>query len=230
MDKTPSKQKPSELLLQVVVVFVLPLVILTRLSGEQALGPVKSLLLALSLPVLYELYSVYKRRKVSIISVVAIVGVLVTGALGLLQVSAVWLALRRSILYVFIAAALLISLLVKKPLVSKFAERLLDTAKIEKEAKKRKNQEKIQKLYRQATLWASALFLVVGVSSFIITKKTVVSPPKSAAYNQQYAKLRLYSIAAVTVPVVAGSTLIMLMVLLKLEKLTGLEAERMTKL
>ena len=224
-----SNNNPKNLILQLLLNFVIPIFILTRLSGPQMLGPIKGLLLALAFPIAYELFSIYSRKKVNITSVIVIVGIMITGALGLLQVSSFWLALRRAVPYLFIAAVLIGSQLIKKPIIQKLFDQMLDNKKIDTAAKKQGTIHKIQLLYSRVAYLAAALFLAISLTNFIVTKRVVVSPPKSTAFNQELARLRLLSILSVTVPLLAGSVLLTFYIFLRLEKLTGLTTEELTK-
>ena len=224
-----SNNNPKNLILQLLLNFVIPIFILTRLSGPQMLGPIKGLLLALAFPIAYELFSIYSRKKVNITSVIVIVGIMITGALGLLQVSSFWLALRRAVPYLFIAAVLIGSQLIKKPIIQKLFDQMLDNKKIDTASKKQGTIHKIQLLYSRVAYLAAALFLAISLTNFIVTKRVVVSPPKSTAFNQELARLRLLSILSVTVPLLAGSVLLTFYIFLRLEKLTGLTTEELTK-
>ena len=52
---------------------VLPSFILIKLSGAEYLGSVKSLILALSFPILYGIYGLIKNKKVNFFSIINIV-------------------------------------------------------------------------------------------------------------------------------------------------------------
>lgn len=222
-NKTKQRQSTRELAVQLSVTFVLPIIVLMRFSGPEALGQVKALLLALSFPIMYELFKAGKHKKMSGLSALSIGGILVTGLLSLLKLSATWLALRRSIPYVCIGAGILIAQKVGHPLVEKVATQIFDMNKI---AATIKNPKKVlAPLFKRTAYLASSLFAVVAVSSYVLTKVVVTAPLDSTEFNQQYAQLRLLSIAFITLPLLIGFVSIIWYLITKLEKSTGLEVE-----
>ena len=64
---------------------VIPVIILVRFSGEDQLGPVNGLLVALAFPVGYGLYDFIVRRGFNPYSMLGFASVLLTGGIGLLK-------------------------------------------------------------------------------------------------------------------------------------------------
>lgn len=221
------KQTGTELVLQLLLTFVLPIIVLMRFSGPTALGQVKSLLLALSFPIVYEVFRAAKHRKISGLSLISIGGILVTGGLSLLKLSATWLALRRSMPYVCIAAGILIAQSVGYPLAQKAAAQILDLDKITKAIKNPK--KVLEPLFRKCAYLASGLFALVAVSAYVLTKIVVTAPLDSTQFNQQYAQLRLLSIPFITLPLLVGFIAIVWYLVSCLEKASGLEVEEFMK-
>lgn len=227
--KNLTNKTPSNFLAQFVLNFVLPIFVLTRLSTPDRLGPVKGLLLALAFPILYELFSVYKRRKINITSVIVIGGILLTGALGLLRVDAFWLAIRRAMPYVLIALVVIISQLIKRPLLQKLLSQILDLKKVEDAARANHSFKKLQTLYVHLTYMVVILCSALAISGFVTTKTVVTSPPLSSAFNNELAQLRIYNIPTVIIPLIVGSFAILLYLFFRLEKITGVDTEKLLK-
>ena len=89
-----SQQKRGESpLISLAFNIVLPALILYKLSGENSLGPVLSLGVALSLPLGYGSYDFVKNRKTNAIAILGFVSVLLTGGFGA-NPRAVWYSRR----------------------------------------------------------------------------------------------------------------------------------------
>lgn len=225
-----SKPKPHSgivFLFQLILTFVLPILVLMKLSGPETLGQVKSLMLALSFPIVYELARGVKHRKISGLSLLSIAGILVTGALSFLKVSATWLAIRRSVPYLCIAGGLLVAYKLGYPIAEKAVGQILDLNKINNALKN--PQQILQPLFRKCTYFASGSFGLVALLNYILTKKIVTAPLSSTEFNQQYAQLRLLSIPFITLPLLIGLIGIVWYVITKLEKATDMEVEELMK-
>lgn len=220
--------KPS-MVVQLLVSFVIPLIILTRFSADSMLGPTKSFLLALLFPVVYELYNVRRLKKLSMLSVWAIVGVLLTGAVSLLGLSEGWLALRRGVPYLATGIVIAGSIVIKRPILNALLPQILDMDKITEAAQKKHKFEELQKKLNIAGYMLGIMLILIAVASYILTRVVIVSAAGSAGFNQEYAKLRLLSLPYNTLPLIVGVTIVITYLTQAIEKLTGLELDQLTK-
>ena len=85
------KHKPRPLI-DLLVSIVLPSVILMRFSGDEHLGAVGALVLALAFPISLGLYELIRYRVKNFIALLGLISVLLTGGIGLLQLDTEWLA------------------------------------------------------------------------------------------------------------------------------------------
>jgi len=63
---------------------VIPVIILTCLSKEKYLGPVRGLIVALILPIGYGIHTLIKEKRADFVSIIGIISVLLTGVFGIL--------------------------------------------------------------------------------------------------------------------------------------------------
>ena len=110
-----SPRAPSALL-DLLLTLVLPSLVLESLSSPQRLGPVGALLLALLPPVAFMLYCRWRRFELQIFSSLGLVMVLVSGGLGLLEMSAPFFAAKEAALPLMLALAFPLSQRSRKPL------------------------------------------------------------------------------------------------------------------
>ena len=223
------KTNSSSALFQAIFTFVIPIIILTKFSSESQLGPVKGFLLALSFPVIYEIYSIQKRKKLSILSVVAIIGILATGAVSLLGLSEDWLAIRRSVPYLFMGIALLISIIIKHPFVDIMLKQILDMDSIKAAATKKHTLQELQRKIALSGYILCAVLFIIAIVSYVLTKVVILSPTDTSAFNEEYARLRIISLPIITLPLLLSLSGIVIYLIQSLEKLTGLKAEELIK-
>ncbi len=225
----PVATKSSHAPLQLVVSFIIPIIILSRFSNDSSLGPTYSLLLALAFPIAYELYSYKKTKKPSLLSALAIGGILVTGVVTLLGLSEGWLAIRRSIPYIAVGTALLISIFIKRPLLPAVLPSLLDMDRVNEVIVRKHLQSLFNKKLNFIGYMLTALLFLVAVVSYVLTTAIITSQTGSTLFNVEYAKLRLLSILFVTLPLVIGITAISVYLMKVIEKLTGIDVEELLK-
>lgn len=226
---TRKQVRPSTSLAQLVVNFVIPIIVLTKFSGPNQLGPTKGMLVALAFPVAFEVYNVWKRRKLSMLSVFAVGGILVTGLVSLLGLGEGWLAVRRSISYFVAAIAILVSVRIDKSIVGWLLPQILDIDKVNAAVENNHKQKELKRHIVTTSYAASVVLLVIGAVSYVLTRIVIVSAANTTAYNQEYARLRILSLPYVTVPFLLGLGAVMIYFLLRIEKITGLDPEELLK-
>jgi hypothetical protein len=229
MKPIQTKSSQFSTLFQLLITFVIPIIILSYFSKDSQLGAAKGFLLALAFPVAYEAYGLLKHRRPNIISLLAIGGILVTGAISLFKLNEDWLAVRRALPYLAVALVFLVSDLIKRPVFNIVLPHVLDMDKVSKNARANKSLPNLLQAVKQAGLFASLLLVVVSVITFVLTKVIIVSATNTTAFNQEYARLRLISLPAVTLPLFAGGTLILYYLVSAIEKFTGLKFEEILK-
>jgi hypothetical protein len=216
-------------LLQLVVNFVIPIYILTKFSSVNALGPTKAMLIALAFPVAYEIVSIRKSRKPSIMSLISIGGILVTGVISLFGLSEGWLAVRRSLPYLAGSIAIIVSIRIKRPLIGYMLPHMLDMDRIHTAAKKAKSSTELTRVITVAGYLSGALLGAITVVSYALTRVVITAATNTEVFNQEYAKLRIVSLPAVSLPLIMGFVAIIMYLLTRIEKLTGIDGEELLK-
>lgn len=212
-------------LLNLVINIVIPSVILLKFSGEEYLGPVKGLIVALAFPVGYGAYEFIKVKKWNIFSILGFVSILLTGVLGLLAADAQWIAIKEAAVPFIIGLAVLISMKTSYPLVRKllFNEQILNVDKINENLYQKGNIKRFeQKLNRSSYLLAGSFFFSAFLN-YGLAEYLLVSQPGTASFNEELGQMTALSFPVIALP----STIIMLLILWYLIKniktLSGLE-------
>lgn len=224
MSKKPVPQK-----IQFIAGFIIPTIILLFLSDESKLGPFYGMLLSLAFPVAVEIYAFIAGRKASYLSLFAIIGILLIGVISLLGLSEEWLAARRAAFYLIAGIGVIGVTQFRRKLVDQGLDAVIDTAKVKVAAKKRNVQAELTRTVTAAAYGFGILLLAIGAWSYIFTLIFMNAPTGSSEFNAQYAQLRVLSLPFVSLPMLVGTVLLLMYLLGRIEKLTGLEADQLAK-
>lgn len=197
-----SVSKKNNPLFEIVFNVVLPSVILMKLSGEEQLGTVVALIVALAFPAGYGALELIRNKKFNFIAALGFVSVLLTGGIGLLELDTRWLALKEALIPGLIGVGILISTFTKYPVVKKifFNETVLNIPLIKQRLEHSGNQAVYERSLTNASyLFASTFFFSSAMNYFLATWM-VTSPAGSVAFNEELGKLTLYSYPMIAVP------------------------------
>ncbi len=229
MSSQQRKTAATSSLIQLLVGFIVPTIILLTMSGNDRLGPLGAMLLALVFPVALELYGLTRRRKPSLMSIAAIIGILLIGLISVLGLSKDWLALRRSALYTVGAIVLFVIVRFKPTLIEKGLDRVLEMEGIRTASRKNKTEAQLMRYTVKAGYVFALILLIIAAASYILTILFITAPTGSSEFNAQYAELRILSIFVITAPFIIAVTGVFVYLINKFEKLTGIRAEDLIK-
>ncbi len=106
---TINTEKKENLWINLGFNILVPTLILSKLSGEEHLGPTFSLMVALAFPVIYGAYDFYCRNKINIFSILGLVSTLLTGTISLLKLPPEYIAIKEAAIPGIIFIIVLIS-------------------------------------------------------------------------------------------------------------------------
>lgn len=217
-----AKSKP---LLEALVAIIIPSVILMKLSGEEVLGALPALLLALAFPLGWGAFDLARRRKVNLFAVLGLVSILLTGGIGLLQLDTQWLAVKEAAVPGLIGLAVLISTRTRYPLIRTllYNPALIDVVRVRAQLEARGAVQTFEARLQRATWMLGGTFFFSSAMNYFLASWIVVSPAGSAAFNEELGRLTLMSYPVIALP----STLMMMFVFYYLSRvireLTGLK-------
>ncbi len=114
-----SQKKPS-MLANLAFNIIIPTLIMTKLSSEDYLGPVYSIVVALSFPIIYGAKDYLENHKANFFSALGILSVVLTGGISLLQLDPQYIAIKEAAIPACFGLATLFSVRTKYPLVKTF--------------------------------------------------------------------------------------------------------------
>lgn len=212
-------------LLDLLVSIVIPSVILMKFSGDQDLGAVPALLLALAFPLTWGAADLLRRRQVNLIAVMGLVSIALTGAIGLLELDTQWLAAKEAAIPGLIGVAVVVSTRTRYPLVKTllYNPALMDVARVQQSLNAKGNAAAFDTRLQTATYLLGGTFFFSSFMNYVLATWIVTSPAGSEAFNEELGRLTLLSYPMIAIP----SMLMMMAVLYYLgramRKLAGLK-------
>jgi len=226
---TQQEKKPSGFFSQLLFNIIVPVIILTRFSGEEHLGPSIGVAVALAFPLGFGLWELKKTGKFSFISILGIVSVLLTGGISLLELDVKYIAIKEALVPGLIAIAIFVSQRTKYPLLKTmlFNQNTLDVARIEKALAEKGNLEKLPKIQATASNILGGSFLFSSAMNYILAKMIVVSPTGTEAFNNELGRMTALSYPVIAIPSMILFFVALYYLLNSIKKLSGLSLEEM---
>jgi len=218
------KQRPF---VDLIVSIIIPSIILMKLSGEDKLGPVVALIVALAFPICWGLYELIGNRKRNYIALLGIFSVLLTGGIGLLKIDAQWLAVKEAAIPLILGIGVLVANKMGFPIVRKllFNPKLMNVDRVESALAENNNKPEFETKLDRANLFFAGTFLFSAIMNYVLAKVIVTSESGSAAFNEELGKMTLLSYPMIAIP----STIMMLAIFYfiwrTVNRLTGLKLE-----
>lgn len=206
---------------------VIPAVILSKFSSEEYLGPVYSIVVALSFPIAFGVKDYYKERKANFFSVLGVISVVLTGGMSLLQLDPQYIAIKEAAIPAAFGIATLISLRTRYPLIKTFLynDQIMQVDKVAGALKQHGNFEAFERKLVVASYMVAGSFFLSSVLNYLLAKMVLVSPPGTTEFSEELGKMTALSFPVIAVP----STLVLMAALWylisQIRKLSHLEFE-----
>lgn len=222
---TPPQNQPHPLA-DLLLTLILPTMALEWLSKPDRLGPAWALITASALPVGYGLWCWRQKRGLNFFSVFGLAAVILTGGLGLLNLSAAWFAAKEAMFPLVLGLAFPLTHRLGIPLIK---ELLLNPQVVNHQALNRALDSESKRaafhdLLGRASwgmLGATALSAAANFALALSLLRT--KEPGSEAYVQAIGRLNWVGFIIIGVPLVALTLALLLWLLRRVCALTGLE-------
>ncbi|MCF2947722.1 MFS transporter [Paraglaciecola aquimarina] len=226
MSETKPK-KQGGMLANLAFNIVIPVVIMSKLSGAEYLGPAWSIVAALIFPIGYGLWDLKQSGKVNAFSILGIVSVFLTGGISLLELPAEYIAIKEAAIPGIIGIAVLFTQRTSKPLLKVFVlnEQIVNWPNLTKALESAGNTEAFEKKMANSSYIVAGSFFLSSALNYILAKVILVSPPGTTEYTEELGRM-----TALSYPVIVIPSMVMLMGALwylfaQIKKLTGEELE-----
>jgi hypothetical protein len=205
---------------------IIPLIILTRLSKDEYLGPVWGLVIALAFPLIYGLYEFIFQKQKSVISIIGFIGILFSGIIGLMKFPPHWIAVKEAAIPLTIGLIVLFSTNKSWQLLSKFIYNrdILDIDKIEDRLTSNGLQAQLDRILSRANLFLSFSFFFSALLNYILAKIIVQSMPGTTQFNEEIGRMTLLSFPVIVFPSIIIMIFIFKYIMSSLKELTQLSS------
>lgn len=223
-ENTPKREN---MLLNLAFNIVIPVIILSKFSGEQHLGPSWGIVVALAFPIGYGVNDYFRAGKVNFFSALGVFSVVMTGGISLLELDPKYIAYKEAGIPLLLGLAVIGSLKTPWPLVRTFiySNLVLDTKRIDTALQQHGTTELFEKaMVRVSWIFASSFFLS-AILNYVLARIILVAPPGTEEFNAQLGKMTWMSYPVIAVPAMIISISAFLYLCKRITKLTQLELE-----
>jgi len=224
----PVAQRPENPWISLLINIAVPALVLMKLSGEEYLGPVYGLLVALAFPLVYGIQDAVRRRRLNFISALGVVSTLLTGGIGLLELDPKWLAVKEAAVPAVIGLAVIISTRTRYPIVRSllYNEKIINVAAVDAALDAHNNHPRFERSLVMASWLLAGSFFLSSTLNFILARMIVRSPAGSIAFNEELGRMTALSYPVIVVPSMAIMIVALWYLLRQIRGLTHLKLEQ----
>lgn len=218
----PAPKKQENLLLNLAFNIAAPAIILSKFSGESALGTTTGLIVALSFPLAYGLFDFVQRKHINVFSILGIISTLLTGTISLLKLDPSYIAIKEAAIPGIIFFLVLFSTWTPYPLVEKliFNDSLFDLTKLKQRIQEKKAEKTIRKVLNVCSYIVAASFALSSALNYFLAKWVVVSAPGTEAYNEELGKMTALSYPVIALPSMIVMGIALFYLISQIQKIT----------
>lgn len=218
-------QNIKQLFLNITLNIVIPVIILIRFSTQETLGPVIGLVVALMFPIGFGLFELGTKKKINFFSAIGLVSILLTGGIGLFQLSPGWVAIKEAGVPFVIGIVIIVSHKTRFPLTKLFIHKVLNMDKIERALSERKKMKEFRRMEFIATLLLGGSFFFSSFLNYMLAVLIVKSPAGTVAFNEELGIMTALSLPVIGIPMFVIIFFIFFFVMYKITQLTDLKVE-----
>ena len=210
---------------------ILPTLILTKLSNEDYLGIKLAIIVALAFPLIYGLHDFITRGKLNFFSGLGVVSVSLTGGISLLEMDAIYIAIKEASIPGVLGVATLLSLKTSQPLIHTLLlnDKVFDVGRINQALDSNDSQSEFDQLLINASWILAGSFFLSSVLNYLLAVIILTAEPGTVAFNEQLGKMTALSFPVIALPAMAVMMGNIFYLFRGIKKLTGLELENIVK-
>lgn len=215
------------MLLNLLFNIVIPVFILSKLSGEDRLGPLGALAVGIAFPLVYGVYDLVTRKKWNLFSIIGVASVSLTGGLGLMKADGFWFAVKEAAVPLIFAVAVVATLKTPKPLVRALIlnDSVVDVPRIERALEDHQTRPEFDRLLESSTWLLAGSLGLSAVLNFVLARIILKSPAGTTEFTAELGTLTWMSYPVIVVPSMAIMIYILLRLFKGIHRLTGLGIE-----
>lgn len=226
--------KKENMFVSLLMNIVVPALLLTQGAklGERfdiSVSPATILISALAFPLGYFIWDFLRTRQTNWISVIGFAGTLLTGGIGLFQLSPLWVAVKEASIPLFIAIVMIFSRKMIRTFL--FNGNVFDVPAIEAAVAKRGKNDLLDTTLTRCSRILTASFLLSTVLNFVLARLIVRTEPAadSVAFNEEIGKMLALSWPVIVLPCTVFIFVALWILVKGLTQASGLSFEELLK-
>ncbi|MDX1473899.1 MAG: VC0807 family protein [Reinekea sp.] len=225
----PAKPQKGGFFSNLLFNIIVPVVILTKFSGETALGPVWSIVVALTFPIAYGLWEMRLTGKVNGFSILGVVSVLLTGGISLLQLDPKYIAIKEAAIPGLIGLAVIVSQKSHRSIVKMmiFNDQIIEINKVLDALAQHGNEKLFEQRMNIVTYLVASSFFLSSALNYILAKIVLQSPPGTTEFSEELGKMTALSYPVIVIPSMIVLVIAISFLFMQLKKLTKLPLEEL---
>ena len=223
--------KHESLLVNLVCNLLIPTLILTKLSSESYLGIKLAIVVALTFPIVYGVHDFFSRGKLNFFSALGVVSVSLTGGISLMELDAIYIAIKEASIPAIFGVATLLSLKTSQPLIHTFLlnEAILDLQNINRALATNGRMQEFDKLLVNASWILAGSFFLSSLLNYLLAVIILTAEPGTVAFNEQLGKMTALSFPVIALPAILVLTADLFYLFKGITRLTGIPLEDIIK-
>ena len=229
--KQPADEKQESLLLNLLCNIILPTLILTKLSHDEYLGIKLAIIVALAFPLIYGLHDFITRGKLNFFSALGVVSVTLTGGISLLEMDAIYIAIKEASIPGVLGIATLLSLKTSQPLIHTLIlnDKVFEVDRINRALEENGCLTEFDQLLINASWILAASFFLSSLLNYLLAVIILTAEPGTVSFNEQLGKMTALSFPVIALPAMAVMIGNIIYLFRGIKKLTGLDLESILK-
>jgi hypothetical protein len=179
--------KRENILINLLFNIFIPSIILLKLSKAQYLGPVWSLVIAISFPLIYFIHDFIQSRRWNFFSIIGFINVSLTGGFSFFQLNGFWFAVKGAVEPLIFAIATIFSVNTRYPLIKILLMNpaVINVDLINKRVAEVNGEKTFSNILVKCTYLVGTAFLVSMVTHFSLAIVVLKSQPGTPEFNEE---------------------------------------------
>ena len=207
----------------------IPAIILSKFSDDGSLGQTWSLIIALAFPLGYGLWDWFRVKKLNIFSALGIISTLLTGGIGLFELSRNWMIAKETGIPFIIGTVVLVAQWRGKSVIRLLFSQIIDLDKVDMVFSEKGEQEHWNKQMSNFSYMMGGSFFISAALNFILAVLILKGEPGSVEFNKSLGKMTALSYPVIALPMMVITVLIFWKLFQGITQKTSLTMEDLIK-
>ena len=177
--------------------------------------------------ILSGIYDLITQKKFNFLSLLGFISVLLTGAIGLLELNASMIAVKEAFIPLIIGVLIIILKNTRYSLVENLLPKILDFEKIKSNLESEEAQRLFKDLLGKFNYFMASTFLVSAILNYALARYIVTADSGTKEFNKQIGEMTALSFPVIAIPTSILFVVFLLYLFKKLTAITSLSTDEM---